>query len=150
MRHVKHIKATVNPTIGTDAYTAGDVVGGLLTFTFSGLTVNGGILNQLIMVDEDNVGGTLTLYLFEEAPDTIADDAAFASAISIDDMNKLIGIHTLPSPTTVNSIDFYHTTDINDVFTTTNNSIYGFLVDSTGGTWTNADALTIRLYAISE
>lgn len=145
----KLINSSANPTIDTDAYTAGDVVGGLLSFDVSSV-INGGLINQVIMVDEDNVGGTLTLYLFEAAPTTIADDAAFASAIVIGDMNKLVSIVSLGSPTTINSIDFYQVTDINDLFTSTNGFLYGYLVDSTGGTWTNTDALTIRLYILGE
>lgn len=150
MHYTKFINSSVNPTIDTDAYTANDVMGGLLSFDVSSLTVNGGLINQAILVDEDAVAADLTLYLFESTPATIADDAAFAPVIA--DMNKLVAVIAFADAdkSTVNSIDYLIKEDINNVFTTTDGTLYGYLVDGTGGTWTNADAITIRLYIVSE
>jgi hypothetical protein len=70
-----------------DAYTANDVVGGLLTFNLSSPS-NCGILQTLKITDEDNEGAALDVYIFNDVPSTIADDAAGALAIA--DLDKLI------------------------------------------------------------
>ena len=147
-RHGKLIKVSVNPEIDTDAYTSNDVMGGLLTFDLSELTINGGIINQAIMIDEDSLGVAATLYVFDALPTTIADDAAFAP--TIDDMNKLVAVIAFSSFTTVNSLDYSIVEDINNIYSTDTGAIYGYLV--TGGTPnpSTADAVTIRLYILSE
>lgn len=70
-----------------DAYTANDVVGGLLTFNLASPS-GCGILNGLKITDEDNEGAALDVYIFNAVPSTIADDAAGALAIA--DLDKLV------------------------------------------------------------
>lgn len=85
MRRVRRIAVT--PTIGTVAYTAGDVVGGLMTF---GITDQGfdGQLSSILVTDAAAQGEAYTLYVFEAVPSTIADDAAFAPTLA--DLKKLV------------------------------------------------------------
>ena len=148
MGYGKIINPSVNPTLDTDAYTAVDVMGGLLQFDVSGLVINGGLINQAILIDEDSMGVGAKLYLFEALPTTIADDAAFAP--TIDDLNKLVAVIAFSSFTTINSLDYSIVEDINNVFTTTNAILYGYLVTDGAANPTNADAITIRLYILSE
>jgi hypothetical protein len=70
-----------------DAYTANDVVGGLLTFNVSSPS-NCGILNWLKITDEDNEGAALDVYIFNEQPTAIADDDA--GQLLIADLDKCI------------------------------------------------------------
>lgn len=84
--HNTHKFIELNPTIDTDAYTAGDVVGGLLTIPVG----RGGTLRQVRLVDNDNEGAELSLYLFRGTPTSIADDAAFATAFTEADNRLLI------------------------------------------------------------
>lgn len=84
--HNAHRFVEVNPIIDTDAYSAGDVVGGLMTINVGGPAT----LRRVRLVDNDNEGAELSLYLFRDAPTTIADDAAFASAFTEADNRKLI------------------------------------------------------------
>lgn len=148
MSFTKFIKPSVNPTLDTDAYTAGDVMGGLLQFDVSGFVINGGIINQAVLIDEDSIGLGLKLYLFEAQPTTIADDAAFAP--TIDDVNKMVAVIAFPSFTTINSMDYSIIEDINNIFVTTGAVLYGYLVADGASNHTNADAITIRLYILSE
>lgn len=85
MRRVRRIAVT--PTVGTDAYTAKDVVGGLMTF---GITDQGfdGQLCSIMVTDAAAQGEAYDLYVFESVPSTIADDAAFAPTLA--DFNKLV------------------------------------------------------------
>jgi hypothetical protein len=70
-------RVAVTPTIGTDAYTAGDVVGGLLTFAVGTAFGGGGRIVKVLLIDAANQKEGYTLYLFGQAPSTIADDAAY-------------------------------------------------------------------------
>lgn len=73
-------------TVSTTAYTAGDVVGGLLTIP-AGSAGGGGILRQVLITDAANQKEAYTLYLFDAAPTTIDDADAFAPVIA--DLNKI-------------------------------------------------------------
>ena len=87
MKQVKRIQVT--PTITLDAYTAGDVVGGLQTFAVSSVAPVHGYIRSLLITDDDSQAEQYTIYLYEEAPTTIANDAAFAPSVA--DLNKVIG-----------------------------------------------------------
>jgi hypothetical protein len=147
----KFLKSTLNLTVATSAYTDGDVVGGLLSFDVSGLSVNGGILNKIVMIDEDSQAEPYKLYLFNAQPTTIADDAAYAPLIA--DLQKLNAVVSIAAGdyTTINSMDYVLKSDINEVIHSSTNTLYGYLV-ATGGTpdYTNADTLQITLYIVSE
>lgn len=150
MGFTKFANPSVNPTITLDAYTANDVVGGLLQFDVSALIVNGGLLNQAILIDEDSQEETYRLFLFEALPSTIANDAAFAP--TIDDLNKLVAVIDFAAAdyVTVNSLDYCIVTDINNVFVTSVGILYGYLVATDTPDMATVDALTIRLYVVSE
>jgi hypothetical protein len=83
----KVVSAQVTISHDDDAYTANDVVGGLLTFNLASPS-GCGTLQALKITDEDNEGAALDVYIFDEAPSTIADDAA--GALAIGDLDKLI------------------------------------------------------------
>lgn len=81
----------VTPTITAGAYSANDVIGGLMTFTFSDKN-SGGMLGTLRIRDNGAVGPAMVLYIFKEAPTAIADNAAFSLADA--DSDKLIATIT--------------------------------------------------------
>lgn len=97
-------RTSVTPTIGTDAYTAGDVVGGLMTFAVGGVGLSGSI-RSVIVVDDHSQEEQYELYFFYALPSTIADDAAFAPTLA--DLKKLVSTVTLATAdwTTLNSND---------------------------------------------
>lgn len=135
-------------TVALTAYTDGDVVGGLLTFDIP-TAMGGGKLNRVRLVDEDSQDEPYLLYLFNDTPTTIVDDAAFAPAI--DDLRKLVAVVSISSATTVNSLDYWHSAVLNYAFTCPRGKLFGYLV-ANGGTpdYTNADALAIYLEVESE
>lgn len=138
----------VELTVDTDAYTAGDVVGGLLTFAV-GTASGGGILNSIMLIDEDSEAEAYTLYLFDAKPSTIADDAAFAP--TIEDLRKLVAVVSIVSYTTVNSKDYAYIPDINQVFGQLGDgNLYGYLVPDATPDHTNADALYMRMGILTE
>lgn len=83
----KVVSDEVTITHGTSAYSANDVIGGLLTFSLPSPS-GCGILNWLKITDEDNEGAALDVYIFNDVPTTIADDAA--GALTIADLDKLV------------------------------------------------------------
>lgn len=65
-------------TIGSlDAYTANDVVGGLLTSDEIPQLMGGGYIAWVRLIDDADQKEPFELYLFYETPSTIADDAEF-------------------------------------------------------------------------
>lgn len=133
-------------TISTDAYAAGDVVGGLLTLDASGI-VEGSTLNSVLVVDDDDEKAALYLYLFNAAPTTIADNAAFAPTVA--DLKKLITRVTVPAASyvTLNGNAYVDVTDIGKVLTGFTGSLYGYLVTqaATTPTYTAATDLWLAL-----
>lgn len=74
------------------AYSANDVMGGLLTVPLG--TVNtGGLLGSVRLRDNDDVRPALVLYVFDAKPTVIADNAAFGLVDT--DSDKLIGTITI-------------------------------------------------------
>lgn len=84
----------VTPTITAGAYSANDVIGGLMTFALNPKKNSGGLLGTLRIRDNDAVGPAMVLYLFRSVPTTsIADNAAFSLADA--DSDALIAIITV-------------------------------------------------------
>jgi len=84
MRRIRRIAVT--PTVGLDAYTAADVVGGLLTFAIADQGFDG-LIRGVLLTDDAAQSEQYKLYISDALPSTIADDAAYAPTIA--DLNKL-------------------------------------------------------------
>ena len=134
----------MTPTIGTDAYTANDVVGGLLTFDVLEAG-GGGTVRHAYIIDDHSEGANLRLYIFRDLPSTIADDAAFAPTVA--DLKKLVARVEFAGAdfVTLNGND-WQMVDVDKSFEAGGpNKLYGYLVDESGGTWAAATDLTIGL-----
>lgn len=85
-------------TIATTAYVSGDQLGTIFTFASAVRATGGtGYLTGVILNDKSNIIGAVDLVLFRESVTLAADNAAFA--VSDADMDKAIGIISLPSAT---------------------------------------------------
>lgn len=146
----KQKEVSVTPTIGVDAYTANDVVGGLLTFNFAN-SGGGGVVRWARVVDDDDEKAELALYLFNASPTAIADDAAFAPAVA--DLKKMVGkvLFEAADYETINSnavaiIGHGVSTDfLNIDFTSASGNLFGYLVCTGTPTYTAATDLTVTL-----
>lgn len=144
----KPLTIDVELTVDTDAYTALDVVGGLLTFAV-GSPTGGCILNSVTLIDEDNQSEDYKLYLFDSKPTVIADDAAYAPAIA--DVRKRVRTIDLVAYETVNSIPVCEVSNINQVMGQLDDgNFYGYLVAVATPDYTNTDALFLRLGVLTE
>lgn len=83
---------TVVPTIDTDAYTAGDIVGSRITIPDS----NPGLLHMLTLFDKDGQKAAYDFFIFRGTiSDNYDDDAAFA--INSADEALILGVESLLS-----------------------------------------------------
>lgn len=137
----KRFKEVIAITTDGTAKDAGDVVGGLLTVPVPA----GGIIRRMRLVDGSNQAAALTVYIFESAPTSIADDGAFSSAIVVADHKKLIrtvSIAATTDYTVVNSLATAIKADLNIEFWAANGNIYIYLVCTATPTY-GASALTL-------
>lgn len=144
-----YVRSTVAPTITAGAYSAGDVVGGLLTFDVSGAP-EGSLLTRALLVDDDNEKPELTLYLFNASPTSFADNAAFAPVVA--DLKKLITKVTFATTdyVTVNSNAYALKEDLNDLIPANTGSIYGYLVCTATPTYTATTDIWLALDFLTE
>lgn len=143
----------VTPTLDTDAYTAGDVLGGLLTFNVENAESGRaqGYISKVEVIDSDNEGAALKLYLYGEQPTEIADDAAWAGSQTAADLVKLLG-----DPVAISSYDSIagavnlkrEQVEVSPEleFNAADGNLYGYLVCDATPTYAAADKLTIKLH----
>lgn len=137
---------TVEPSLVVTlaAYTAGDVVGGLLTIPMHSVG-GGGVLRQLSIIDDADQKEPLTLYLFDQLPSTIANDAAFAPTVA--DLKKLVGVVAIAALdyTTLNGNAYAIKSNLEIEFAVPGGNLYGYLVASDTPDYAAAGDLTLRL-----
>lgn len=138
---------TVTPTVTAGAYSAADVVGGLLTFSGAFGPSGVGILNRVRVVDDANQKAVLTLYLFNDAPSTIADNAAFAPVVA--DLKKLVAKVAIAADdyTELNSNAVALIDDINDTVLDAGGkgALYGYLVCTATPTYAATTDVQVQL-----
>ena len=85
------ITISQTPTVTVGAYSAGDAVGGLLTFANAGrFSGGGGVAKNIILIDDAGTDVAMELWLFSETFTAMADNAAWAPSQA--DLRKLIGV----------------------------------------------------------
>ncbi|GIL09282.1 MAG: hypothetical protein BroJett033_7930 [Chloroflexota bacterium] len=129
-------------TVATTAYTANDVVGGLIEIDVASAG-GGGVVGQVELVDDANQKEPYILYLFRGAPTLIADDAAFAPTVA--DLKLLCGAVPITAGhyTTLNSNAWAQTKDLNIWYTTDSGKLYGYLVAQDTPDYAAAEDLTL-------
>ena len=148
-------KGQTDLTVTAGAYSDLDCVGGLIRFDFDS-SVGGALVNQVAVFDDDNQSATFDLYLFHTEPQTIADNAAFASALTFSSLSKLMTPKkALSSYTTINSNNYVFA-DFNKTFISSPdagiNTIWAYLVlaGSTPTYTATTGTLLIRLDLMTE
>lgn len=101
-----YTKGATALTVTAGAYSDLDCVGGLIKFDFDS-AIGGALLNQVAIFDDDNQSAIFDLYLFHSEPQTINDNAAFASALTFASLSKLIAPKkAIATYTTINSNNY--------------------------------------------
>lgn len=143
----KEIALALTNKIGS-AYSANDVIGGLLTFNVAN-AAGSGCVRAVRLVDDDNENAAMTLYLFNATPTAFADDAAFAPTVA--DLKKMIAIIAIAAGNYVtlnsNSVALLQGPSGPNVdFTTSTGNIYGYLVCTGTPTYTATTDLHLTLF----
>lgn len=132
-------------TVATTAYTAGDVVGGLITIAAHDVG-GGGVIRQVSITDAANQKEPYVLYVFDQSPTTsFLDDAAFAPVIA--DLKKLAGTVTIAALdyTTVNSLAYAVIKGVDIEFSVPGGSLYAYLVATDTPDYAAAADLALRI-----
>lgn len=139
---------TVTPTVTSGAYSAGDIMGALMTFPTG---KNGSaIINDISVMIKAAVTPSLTFILLTADPSatTKTDNAAYSlNAADAFKVRKAIPISTLYDHGTPNE---YSSGPINIVATPAagDDKLYGLLIDGTGVTLTSTSDIQVRMTGI--
>lgn len=137
------IEVVVTPTVTAGAYSANDVVGGLLTFAVGDHTGSNGFVGSLVLTDDGDQAAAGKVYLYNAAPATINDNDAFAPTDA--DNKKLIGIVTLASYDQAGADAVSVVNDINYHYTSADGNLYGYFVTSGTPTYAAVSNVTVKL-----
>lgn len=139
----------VAPTVTAGAYSAGDVVGGVLTFADAARASGGcGMIQSVVVTDRGNVGSALKLILFSGSPSSaIADNGAFAWGTDDADMAKYQGEIDIASTdyTTLATKKVATIPNVGLLYACDATSLYGYLVCSGTPTYAATTDLAVRL-----
>lgn len=138
-------RIALSPTISAGAYSAGDVVGGLLEFPIPRNSC--GFIRGVEITDDDNEKAACKLHLFTSRPTAFADNAAFAP--TIDDLKNLF------ASIAIGAADYVTINGNAKAIVSTNTSldfevqnfpqVFGYLVCDATPTYTATTDLTIHV-----
>jgi len=136
------------PTITAGAYSAGDAIGGLLTFdVLKG--AHGGKVVTVVITDKAKQSVALDLVLFNQTFTATADNAAFNPTDA--DLLNFVGVANIPTTDYMefvdNSVAITGNLNISVVSADDNNKLYGQLRAPSGSTptYTSTSDLQVRL-----
>jgi len=145
---------TVTPTVTSGAYSAGDIVGALMTFTVARVNDEPVIINRVQVAVKAAVTSTLTLILFNADPSgtTKTDNAAYSlaaadafkviAAIPINALGGYLTDHGTPNTYELNNLN------IPCKPVSGGTAIYGLLIDGTGWTLTSTSDIQVRVAGV--
>ena len=132
----------VTPTVTAGAYTANDVVGGLLTF--SGL--RNGTLQAITICDNATQAVNYLLVLFESAPTSIDDHATFDIADA--DLAKIIYQDSLTSSSNRQAFadnSYHYLYGLSVPLWSAGGTVYGFLITPDTPAYATTSDITVTL-----
>ncbi len=140
------------PTVTAGAYTADDAVGGLLTFANAArVSASGGIIKNVLIVDDAGQDAELELWLFNQTFTAIGDNAAWAPS-EADLENCIAVISTADSAQgymaagTPSVVDI----EVSRRFDLTGTSLFGQLVTRGTPTYAATDDLTVKVMLLQD
>lgn len=137
---------TVTPTVTNGAYTAGDIMGALMTFPVG--YDNAVLVNEVSVMIKAAVTPALTFVLLTADPTstTKTDNAAYSlNAADAFKVRKAIPVTTLYDHGTPNE---YSSGSVNLVVKAISGNLYGLLIDGTGVTLTSTSDIQVRLSGV--
>ena len=143
-------KVAVTPTVTTAAYTAGNVVGGILTFSGVFDSANAGMLQAIRVRAKSVQTAGLKLYLFPSSPaGTLTDKTA--PALSATDVFNAIGPFTLGSADSGLGTETTWTLEgIGAAIVGSAANLYGVLVTTGTPTWGSTADVNVELTVLKD
>jgi len=138
------------PAITAGAYAAGDTVGGLLTFANAArMSGGGGVITDIIIVDDAGQDAELELWLFDRTFTAIADNAAWAPAEA--DLENCIAVistsgwtwRAAGTPSVVNA-------ECTRRYDLTGTSLFGQLATRGTPTYVATDDITVKVKVLAD
>lgn len=144
------ITISQTPTVTAGAYSAGDAVGGLLTFANAArFTGAGGILTDVLIVDDAGQDVEMELWLFKETFTAISDNDAWAPSEA--DLENLVAVVNTADDTWraagTPSIVHHECTIRYDL---TGTSLFGQLVTRGTPTFAATDDVTVKIKLLQD
>jgi len=133
------------PTVTVGAYTAGDAVGGLLTFANAAREAgSGGVVKDLLIIDDAGQDVEMELWLFSSTFTAMADNAAWAPSEA--NLRKLVGIvSTADGAWFEAGTPSVARVEASQEYTAVGTSLYGQLVTRGTPTFAATDDVTVIL-----
>lgn len=131
-------------TVG--AYSANDVVGGLIVFDVHSAG-GGGVVTDIYLTDAANQTEPYTFHIFDAEPTAIADNAPFGTTFDIDDQQAKIAEIELAAGryTTDNSLDWARVPNVDLKFEAPDGNLYMYAECLTGPTQAATDDVQISM-----
>jgi len=139
---------TVTPTVTAGAYSAGDAVGGELTFANAGRASGlGGIIKSVVFIDDAGQDAETELWLFDTTITAVGDNAAFSQTEA--ELHTCIAVISSTEGTwraagTPSVCDV----EVSRGYTCTGTSLFGQLVTRGTPTYAATDDVTVRIQLV--
>jgi len=138
-------------TPSTVAYTAGDVVGNLLTFTdIVPGDFGGGTLTGAELIDTSTVIASIDLLLFDSIPDSTNYDSDNAALdIADTDLARAIGVISFSSADVKQFADnqiYFVSGGSQGIYLNDDNELYGALVARSAPSYSSGETLMVKLH----
>lgn len=149
MAMLRVMEQTATPTVTAGGYTANDVIGGLVKLTFQ--TAGGWcVLDDIVLVDDADSISSITIHVFNAAPSTIADNAAFAPTEA--DLQKKVAKVVMTAFDTEGSDRWGQAAPniIKKQIALPNNALWFYIVATAAPTFGAIDDLYIRVSVLVE
>lgn len=134
----------INHTVQTAAYAANDQVGGLITVQAFPTYARANIIKQVNLLDFDALDKDFDLFIFNEEPSLVNDNASFA--LSEEDQLKLLGLVSFSTYTNIGS---HKACFVNSVEMIVPGTFFAALVSRESTTFTAADHCKL-LFSVAE
>jgi hypothetical protein len=139
----------VTPVVTAGAYTAGDIVGGLLTFRVADGAPSVVMVTGVFVGIKAAVTSTLTLLLFDADPTATTKTDNAALALHADDLAKVIKGIPVATLFDMGTPNGYSVDAINVIARPADGvNLYGLLIDGTGFTLVSTSDIIVRLCGV--
>ena len=142
---------TVTPTVTAAAYSTGNEVGGLLTFTSAVGAALGGIVQSIAVTSKSIQTTGLKLYLFSANPSNSTWTDKSTPAINVADLPGLLGSYTLGSADSgLGTMTVWNLDGISKSFRSTTTSLYGVLVAVGTPTFASTSDVSVTVSVLND